>query len=86
MMRAAVTDANARRPLSEFMIREVLIKVVDHVGHPNAKLRAQLGVSILLGLALCRDILELPALVKSRNPVLVKAVGRAVQTQLVDPW
>ena len=86
MMRASVTDAHARRPLTEFMIREVLVKVVEHIGHPNAKLRAQLGVSVLLGLALCRDILELPGLAKARTPVLVQAVGRALQTQLVDPW
>lgn len=86
MLRAAVTDAEARRPLSEFLIKEVLVKVAEALGHQNAKLRANLGVTLLLGLALGRDILELPALVKTRNPQLVKALGRAMQTQLVDPW
>ncbi len=86
MLRAAVTDSNARRPLSEFMSREVLSKVAEAVGHGNVKLRAQLGVSLLLGLALSRDILELPALVKARNPALTKPLGRAMQAHLVDPW
>jgi len=86
MLRAAVTVPNARRPLSEFMTREILVKVAEALGHPNARLRAQLSVSMLLGLALSRDILELPSLVKARNPVLVKVLGRALQTQLVDPW
>lgn len=86
MLRAAVTDNNARRPLSEFMSREVLAKVAEAVGHANAKLRAQLGVSLLLGLALSRDILELPALVKARNPALAKPLGQAMQAHLVDPW
>jgi len=86
MLRAAVTVPNARRPLSEFMTREILVKVAEALGHPNARLRAQLAVSMLLGLALSRDILELPSLVKARNPVLVKVLGRALQTQLVDPW
>jgi AcrR family transcriptional regulator len=86
MLRAAVTVPNARRPLSEFMTREILVKVVEALGHGNARLRAQLGVSLLLGLALSRDILELPALVKARNPVLVKVLGQAMQAHLVDPW
>jgi AcrR family transcriptional regulator len=86
MVRAAVNNANARRPLSEFMAREILVKVAESLGQPNARLRAQLGVSLILGLALTRDILELPALVKARNPVLVKALGQAMQAHLVDAW
>lgn len=86
MLRAAVTDPQARRPLSEFMTKEVLIKVAESLGHANARLRAQLAVSQLLGLALCRDILELPGLGKVRNPVLAKSLGRAMQAILVDPW
>lgn len=86
MMRASITDSRARRPLSEFMTREVLIKVSESLGHPNATLRAQLAVSAILGLALSRDILELPALVKARNPVLIKSLGRAMQAHLVESW
>ena len=76
----------ARRPLSEFLVKELLVKIAEAKGHSNAKLRAQTAVSILLGLALCRDVLELPLLAKARNPVLVNSLGRALQTQLVDPW
>lgn len=86
MLRAAVTDPAARRPLSEFMSREILVPVAESLGHGNARLRAALGVSVVLGLALSRDILELPALAKVRNPVLVRTLGRAMQAHLVDPW
>lgn len=86
MLRAAITNPHARRPLSEYMSREILLPVAESLEHPNARLRSQLAVSLLLGLALSRDILELPSLVKARNPVLVKALGQAMQTQLVDPW
>lgn len=86
MLRAAVTDPAARRPLSEFMSREILVPVAEALGHSNARLRAALGVSVVLGFALSRDILELPALAKVRNPVLVKSLGRAMQAHLVDPW
>ncbi|MFT4109089.1 TetR/AcrR family transcriptional regulator [Propionicimonas sp.] len=83
MLRAAVTDPNARRPLSEFLVREVLGKVAEQLGHPDARLRAQIGMSQVLGFALARNILELPALVKARNPVLITALGRAMQACLV---
>ena len=87
MMRAAVTDPAHARPAER----------VHEPGGPgeggrgawgtgNAKLRAQLAVSLLLGLTLSRDILELPALVKARNPALAKSLGRAMQAHLVDPW
>lgn len=86
MLRAAVNDPTARRPLTEFMTREILAKVAESLGHPDARFRAQLAVSSLLGLALSRNILELPGLVKARQPVLVKALGRAMQAHLVDSW
>ncbi len=86
MLRAAVTRPNARRPLSEFMSKEILAKVAESLGHGDAQLRAALAVSTMLGLTLTREILDLPALVKVRRPVLVKALGRAVQAHLVDPW
>lgn len=86
MLRAAVSDANARRPLSEFMSREVLGKVAERMGHADAKLRAQLGVSLVLGLALTRNVLELPSLVTAGDAVLVEAMGGAMQRYLVDTW
>ncbi len=86
MLRAAVTDPGARRPLSEFMVREILVKVAEEVGSGNPRLRAQLAMSQILGFILSRDILELPLLTKARNPVLIVAMGKAMQTQLVEPW
>lgn len=86
MLRAAINDANARRPLSEFMSREVFGKVCERMGHPNAKLRAQLSVSLVLGLALTRNVLQLPALVSAKESALVEAMGGAMQRYLVDPW
>ncbi|HQD97778.1 MAG TPA: hypothetical protein PLO15_10240, partial [Propionicimonas sp.] len=86
MLRAAVTNPGARRPLSEFLAKELMLKVAEAQGHSNAKLRAQTAVSIVLGLALCRDVLQLTAMARARNSVLINSLGRALQTQLVDTW
>lgn len=86
MLRAAVNDDHARRPLSEFMTREVFLKVAERMGHGNARLRAQLAVSLVLGLALTRDVLHLPALEAARDATLIVPMGGAMQRYLVDPW
>ncbi|MFZ0530176.1 MAG: TetR family transcriptional regulator [Propionicimonas sp.] len=86
MLRAAVTNPGAQRPLSEFLAKEIMLKIAEAKGHQNAKLRSQSAVSIILGLALCRDVLHLAPLARARNAVLINSLGRALQTQLVDPW
>lgn len=86
MFRAAVNDDGARRPLIEFLNREIFMKIADAQGHPNAVLRANLAVSALLGLVMARDILEIGPLVTAKEDELVRSVGAALQQYLVEPW
>lgn len=85
-LRSAVSDESGRRPMSEFMIREVFTPVAEALGHSNAKLRGQLAVSLLLGLALARYVVKFPALYNTKESTLAEQVGGAMQHYLVDEW
>jgi AcrR family transcriptional regulator len=86
MFRAAVNDEGARRPLVEFLNREIFVKLAQSQGHTNATVRANLAVSALLGLVMARDILEIPALATLKEDALVHGLGAALQQHLVEPW
>lgn len=86
MFRAAVNDEGARRPLVEFVNREIFIKIAVGQGHGNATLRANLAVSALLGLVMTRDILEVATLQTARDDDLVRGLGAALQQILIEPW
>lgn len=86
MFRAAVNDEGARRPLVEFLNREIFVKLAQSQGHANATLRANLAVSALLGLVMARDILEIPALASLKEDALIRGLGAALQQHLVEPW
>ncbi|MFZ1412636.1 MAG: TetR family transcriptional regulator [Micropruina sp.] len=86
MLRSAVSAEESRRPLSEFMSKEIFGRIAEGVGHHNHKLRGQLAVSLLLGLALSRYVLKSPTLVEARDSALVESIGGAMQHYLVDAW
>ena len=86
MFRASVSDEGARRPLVEFLNREIFIKVAAAQGHPNPTARANLAVSALLGLVMARDIFEIAALATLKDEDLVRSVGPALQHYLVEAW
>ncbi len=86
MFRAAVNDDGARRPLVEFLNREIFVKLARAHGHGNAVVRGNLAVSALLGLVMARDILEIPALATLKDDALIDGLGVALQQYLVEPW
>lgn len=86
MLRAAVTKSGEHRPLSEFLSREVFVKVAESHGHADAKLRSQLAVTMILAVSLGRDVLQLPALTKAKKPQLITALAGPMQQYLVDAW
>jgi len=86
MFRAAVNDEGARRPLVEFVNREIFMKIALAQGHTNAAFRANLAVTALLGLVMGRDILEIPTLQNTADEELVRGLGAALQQYLVEPW
>lgn len=85
MLRSAVAQDLVQRPLSEFMTKEVFGPITEGLGHPDHRLRAQLAVSIVLGMALSRYVLRLPALVAASDVEIIDLLGPAMQRVLVDP-
>ena len=86
MFRAAVNDEGARRPLVEFLNREIFVKLAQSQGHANATIRANLAVSALLGFVMARDILEIPAMTNLPEDALIDGLGAALQQHLVEQW
>jgi len=86
MLRSAVAQDVVQRPLSEFMSKEVFGPIAERLGHGNHRLRGQLAVSLLLGMALSRYILRLPALESAANSQLIDGLGQAMQNILVEDW
>lgn len=86
VLRSAASDATEQRPMSEFMSREVFSRVAVELGHQDAKLRGQLAVSLLLGMALNRYVLHMPPLARARDAQVVEYLGAPMQYYLVEEW
>jgi len=86
LLRAAMNSGAPTNPLSEFLAREILAKVADAQGHPDAARRGQLAMMLFIGYVMARDIMAFPALVKQRRTEMVTQLGKAMQAFLVDPW
>ena len=86
MLRAAVSEPGNQKPISEYLAKEIYAKVAEALGHSNFKQRGQLAVTVVLGFALGRDILQLPALGRLPKAQLVTALGQSMQVYLADPW
>jgi AcrR family transcriptional regulator len=88
LVRAAVSHDDATRMLREFLTREVFGRVVRELaadGAPSAgmELRAGLAAAQMVGLAMMRYIVELPAVVDATHDELAALVGPTIQRYLV---
>ncbi len=86
MLRSAVAEEVVQRPMSEFMSKEVFGAIAERLGHASFKLRGQLAVSLVLGMALSRYILRLPTLTAASDQVIIEGLGGAMQEILVEDW
>lgn len=83
MLRAAVAEEFVPRPVSEFMSREIFGPIAKQMGHADHRLRGQLAVSVLLGMALSRYVFESPALSRASDGDVVEGLAPALQSILV---
>jgi AcrR family transcriptional regulator len=88
LVRAAVTHEEATRMLREFLVREVFGRVVRELSADGAKpadleVRAGLAASQMIGLAMMRYIVGLPAVVDATHDELAALVGPTIQRYLV---
>lgn len=84
LLRSAVSDETAAALLREFLVTQVLLPVLEHVGVEPAErpLRTALLASQLTGLALTRYVLAVPPLADAAAPAVVAAVAPVLQHYL----
>jgi AcrR family transcriptional regulator len=82
LIRSAVTDEQAAAMLREFITEEVLGPIARRVGSPDARLRATLAGSQLIGLAVARYIIRVEPLASTPSAEVAAAVGPTVQRYL----
>jgi AcrR family transcriptional regulator len=82
LIRSAVGDERAAAMLREFITEEVLGQLARRLGSPDARLRATLVGSRLIGLAMARYIVRVEPLASAPAAELAAAVGPTVQRYL----
>jgi hypothetical protein len=86
MLRAAVTDTAVRARLLETFSAQIVPVVASLTGdtEPAVAERSGLVATQLLGLALCRYVLELHSVVSLEHDQIVKRIGPTIQAYLFD--
>jgi AcrR family transcriptional regulator len=79
LMRSASADDRSASMFAEFVEREIVARLGDTIGGPDANLRAELIGSHLLGLALMRYILRLEPLAVVPPQTIAAWMGPALQ-------
>jgi AcrR family transcriptional regulator len=82
LVRSAVGDDRAAALLREFITEEVLGPVAHRLGGPDARLRATLIGSQIIGLAMARYIVRVEPLASAPPAQLVAAIGPTLQRYL----
>ncbi len=82
LIRSAVGDEQAAAMLREFITEEVLGEIARRLGSPDARLRATLVSSQLIGLAVARYIIRVEPLASAPSAQVAAIVGPTVQRYL----
>ncbi|WDZ84305.1 TetR family transcriptional regulator [Micromonospora cathayae] len=87
LLRSAVTTEWTARLLREFLVTQVLRRVLQHLGADPAELplRGSLAAAQMAGLVLMRYVIKLEPLASAPPETVVAAVGPAVQRYLTGP-
>ncbi len=82
LIRSAVGDEHAAAMLREFIAEEVLGQIAHRLGSADARLRASLVGSQIIGLAMARYIVKVEPLASAPPTQVVAAVGPTLQRYL----
>jgi len=87
LVRSAVGNEWTARLLREFLVSQVLRRVVGTLGLPTAEreARGSLAASQLIGLVMARYVLKVEPLASATPESLVAAIGPTVQRYLTGP-
>jgi AcrR family transcriptional regulator len=83
LLRAAASNAEAAAKVREVFAAQVLPAVARAGGKAEARTRAGLVASQMLGMALCRHILKLPPVAEMSPDDIVRYVGPTIQRYAV---
>ena len=85
MVRMGAGANKATASLREFFESAVVDRVVTFLGVPDARMRASLAMSYLLGVATARYVLRIEPLASATEDEIVAMVAPAVQAALTTP-
>lgn len=85
MVRSACTNGRAARILRDFLANEILSQLAGAVGDGEAKLRASLVGSQIMGLALYRYVLKVEPVATASHEMLRVIYGPTLQRYLTGP-
>lgn len=84
MLRSSMSNEHAATLLREFFGGEVLARVAGALGHEDARLRATLVASQLLGVAMVRYIIRIEPLASASAETIVAAYAPTLQRYLTE--
>jgi AcrR family transcriptional regulator len=82
LIRSAMSDDDAGRMLREFVGREIVGRVAEAVGTPDARERAGLAAGQLIGLAMLRYVVRVPPVADLPVERLVASIAPTIQRYL----
>jgi AcrR family transcriptional regulator len=82
LVRSAVTSEDAARMLREFLVSVLFERLAQALRSPDAKVRASLAASQMLGLLIARYIVRIEPLASLPSAQVVAAIGPNVQRYL----
>jgi len=83
LIRSAATNAVAAERLGE-IVHQQIAEALEHAGVDQARRRAALIATQMLGLACCRYVLELPAITSAEQDELVADLGGTLQRYITS--
>ncbi len=84
LIRSSMTTDESARMLREYLGREVFGRIASASGVSDPELRGVLAASQVVGMAVMRYIVKVPALVEASNEQIVALLGPVLQHHLVD--
>ncbi|OFE18883.1 transcriptional regulator [Humibacillus sp. DSM 29435] len=84
LIRSSMTSDDSARMLREFLGREVFGRIAMSVGASDPLLRGSLAASQVIGMAVMRYVVKLPALAEASNEQIVARLGPVLQHYLLD--
>lgn len=82
LVRSAVSNESAARMVREFMAAAVFTRVASKLGMPDARLRANLVVTQIIGLAIGRYIVRVEPLASAPRETVIAAIAPTIQRYL----